>query len=313
MFKRVVVGYAGERAGRDSVKLAAELAAVLGSEVTVVYPYNPLLASLSADAVEERIRAEMQALMPDSEELAGGTCRWSNSSWPIHALHSMADFEDAELIVIGAAREGMASHLHVSLIERMVHGAPCAVAIAPTGYAEHGRGTPRKIGVGFFDSDEGIAALGLGHEIAERVGGELELIAASGWSAGGTGYAFSSALLPEVEDQIYAETETRLEQLAAGLGGRVPIRMDVERGDPCGVLTARSKHLDLLVLGSRAYGPLRHALLGSVSASVTQKAHCPVLIVPRGASEHLRHALAGRTRTSSSMQVGTPDPERIPT
>ncbi len=40
---------------------------------------------------------------------------------------------------------------------------------------------------------------------------------------------------------------------------------------------------DVLVLGSRAYGPLRATLLGSVSASVTARAPCPTIVLPRAA------------------------------
>jgi nucleotide-binding universal stress UspA family protein len=35
----------------------------------------------------------------------------------------------------------------------------------------------------------------------------------------------------------------------------------------------------LIVIGSRGLGPLRRALMGSVSDSVVRHAHCPVLVV----------------------------------
>jgi nucleotide-binding universal stress UspA family protein len=38
---------------------------------------------------------------------------------------------------------------------------------------------------------------------------------------------------------------------------------------------------DLLVAGSRGYGPVRRVLLGSVSTQLVHQAHCPVLVVPR--------------------------------
>ena len=47
---------------------------------------------------------------------------------------------------------------------------------------------------------------------------------------------------------------------------------------------ARDALLDLLVIGSRGYGPVRRTLLGGVSAEVTRTSACPVLVVPRGAA-----------------------------
>jgi nucleotide-binding universal stress UspA family protein len=283
MFDRIVVGYAGDQAGRDAVKLAARLAALLSSHVTVVFPYHPLLAPVPCEEAEERVRAEVQALVAGIDGLAAPTYHWSPSPWPIHALHELASYEQADLIVLGAAREGLADHLHVSVMERMVHGAPCAVAVAPAGYADGDRAEAGRVGVGFSDSQEGRAALHLAHELVKILGGELEVIAASGMSATLTAYAYASALLPQVEDEMYAETRANLERVAGELGGGVPVALETIRGDPSGVLIERSANLDILVLGSRAYGPLRHVLLGSVSACVMREAHCPVLVVPRGA------------------------------
>jgi nucleotide-binding universal stress UspA family protein len=40
--------------------------------------------------------------------------------------------------------------------------------------------------------------------------------------------------------------------------------------------------VDLLVCGSRGYGPVRRVLLGTVSAALVRQASLPVLVVPRG-------------------------------
>jgi nucleotide-binding universal stress UspA family protein len=53
-------------------------------------------------------------------------------------------------------------------------------------------------------------------------------------------------------------------------------------GDPARVLEREAgEGLDLLVLGSRGYGPVRRVLLGGVSESVVRRSPCPVLVVPR--------------------------------
>ena len=48
-------------------------------------------------------------------------------------------------------------------------------------------------------------------------------------------------------------------------------------------LAEGSSGLDLLLLGSLGYGPVKGTLLGSVSARVMAAAPCPVMVVPRGA------------------------------
>lgn len=45
---------------------------------------------------------------------------------------------------------------------------------------------------------------------------------------------------------------------------------------------------DLLICGSRGYGPLRPVMLGSVTRRVVAKAHCPVVVVPRGSKAALQ-------------------------
>lgn len=53
-------------------------------------------------------------------------------------------------------------------------------------------------------------------------------------------------------------------------------------GDPARVLEAAAREgLDLLVLGSRGFGPLRRVLLGSVSSELVREAPWPVMVVPR--------------------------------
>jgi nucleotide-binding universal stress UspA family protein len=297
MLEKIVVGYAGDQAGRDALALAAGLAATTGGRITLVFPYRPLFTRETCDEVQARVEAEVEP------QIAGisPTYRWSPSSWPIRALHELAEYEGADAIVLGAAKEDIGDRLHVSLMERMVHGAPCAVAVAPGGYAQavadsataaEGGAKPhalRKIGVGFASSSEGRAAVTLARELAGLGGGSVKVIAGAGLEPALASYSFSSPALEEVEQEMYGEIEQTLTRVCGELeaGSGVAIEHETVRGDPASILVERSEELDLLVLGSRAYGPLRHVLLGSVSARAMREARCPVLVVPRGvAGEH---------------------------
>jgi nucleotide-binding universal stress UspA family protein len=74
-----------------------------------------------------------------------------------------------------------------------------------------------------------------------------------------------------------------LEELVGGIessGGKVAgSHLGVGRPDAELVEEAEEIGAGLIVMGSRGYGPIRQALVGSVSDSVVRHAHCPVLLV----------------------------------
>ncbi len=281
MLEGIVVGYAGDRAGRDGVVLAAQLAHVARAQLTVVFPYHPLCATIPGAVAEQQARGELQALLGGSPVLEGAHFRWSNASWPIRALHEIAAYEEAQLIVFGAAPERL-ERRHVALMARMVHGAPCAVAAAPSGYADRERRALRCIGVGFADTPDGHLALRVGCQLARELDGEACVIAGCGLSPTLADYAALSWTLPQIEQDTYEETQALLERAVAGLD--CDVQFEVSREDGCRALLAASERFDLLVLGSRGYGPVGHVLLGSVSAAVMRSAKCPVLVLPHQAS-----------------------------
>ena len=57
--------------------------------------------------------------------------------------------------------------------------------------------------------------------------------------------------------------------------------VSVIEDDPAVALARHSEELDLLVLGSRGYGPLSRVLTGSVSSAVLRTSACPLIVTPR--------------------------------
>jgi nucleotide-binding universal stress UspA family protein len=169
----------------------------------------------------------------------------------VDAAHS----EDAGLIVTGSARTA----LHV------LHGSPLPVAVAPAGFADGPEDRLRVIGVGFDGQPESRAAL----RIAERVALEQEAT-----------LRVYAVVLPGGEG-----LNERLHEEVGRLDTRVRAAASVRRGDPAAALTEATREgLDLLVLGSRGYGPLRRVVFGSVSSRLLAAAECPVLVLPRQAA-----------------------------
>jgi nucleotide-binding universal stress UspA family protein len=86
-----------------------------------------------------------------------------------------------------------------------------------------------------------------------------------------------------VGDAGTAESELAVrtaQELATRHGAALEVRA-VTDGDPAEELATMAEHLDLLVLGSRAFGPSGRLLSGSTSMRLARRASCPLLVVPR--------------------------------
>ena len=75
------------------------------------------------------------------------------------------------------------------------------------------------------------------------------------------------------------------------------IDYDVSIGDAATSCVAASERLDLLIYGSRGYGPARSVMLGRVSHRVTAEPHCPVIVLARGTEAGLEALIEGRAGT----------------
>ncbi len=99
----------------------------------------------------------------------------------------------------------------------------------------------------------------------------------------------------------------RAEQILESARERVPADLlggtRLVTGHAGAALALASADVDLLVCGSRGYGPLRAALLGGVSSTLAHTASCPLLVVPRGHALRLdatRAAIAAATAGTMS-------------
>ena len=55
----------------------------------------------------------------------------------------------------------------------------------------------------------------------------------------------------------------------------------VSYGEPSGELWRFGQELDLLIVGSRGYGPIARLVNGSTSNYLARRAPCPLLVLPR--------------------------------
>jgi len=282
MFENVLIGVDGRPGGRDALALARQLAGA-GAKLTAVHAYEsplatPRIGRPSEAAVRER-RASSQALLErelresglDAQELS------VEEMPPGRALHEQAERVGAELIVVGSCSRGLFGRAMLGDDARAaLNGAPCAVAVASHGFAER-EGRLARIGVGYNGSPESEIALDLARRLAAREGATPQALDVVSL----TSYAYTGLLAVPLGESIEIElrdANERLSQLPEASGRAV-----------CGVageeLAAFSAELDLLVVGSRGYGPLRRLVLGSTSGYLAGRARCSLLVLPRGAGK----------------------------
>jgi len=287
----IVVGFDGSDRSCDALALAREIAEPAGAGLllatAVPYPALALVGEGIAVAVTRegtetgarRLDAEIAGLAADGV-VAEGVVRAYDSAPQL--LQSLAQERDAALIVVGSACCGRLGRvLPGTTGERLLAGAPCPVAVAPSGHRLAARGRARRIGVAFDGSAEAQAALRAGAALASAPGDTLEVIAvldAFRYGApalmGGPGYHRMRA-------DLEAAARARLDAARAALPTAVSASAVLLAGDPARELIERSRDLHLLVAGSRGYGPGRAVLLGAVSGRLVRDSACPLVVVPR--------------------------------
>ena len=103
----------------------------------------------------------------------------------------------------------------------------------------------------------------------------------------------------EIEGELRTRRRPHLRDAIEALGNGVPVEIDAFVEDPADVLIRVSENLDLLVCGSRGYGPLRAVLLGGVSRRLAADARCPVIVLPRGVEAALEALMAEAPGTAA--------------
>jgi nucleotide-binding universal stress UspA family protein len=217
------------------------------------------------------------------------------------SLHETAEEEDAGLIVVGSSHTGRFGRvLPGSTAERLLHGAPCPVAVVPDGYRKRGMPEQLAVGCAYRPTPDGDAALGAAEELALALTASLRVMHVvepmpQVYDAGET-----SLDLREINASIRADAERTVTARVASLSPRLQPLATLYDGRPADVLTSLSETVDLLVIGSRGYGPLTAVLLGGVSGQVIRSAACPVVVVPRGAHSAVGSLFASSRATERS-------------
>ena len=273
MFHQVIVGVDGGPTGRDAVAVARLLMAADARLVLVhVHELTPVRGASGVYGPSET--AESKALLEAEREATGVDADLVpvTASSVGRGLHYVAQARAADLLSVGSTARSLAGRVLVGDITRAaLIGAPCAVAIAPRGYATEA-GAITRIGVGYDGSRDSEAALAFARGLAGRHGATVAAMT-----------VVEPATLRGVARSRADEEE--LDQAKRDLAALDGVHGEVASGSAGEELAEFSARVDVLVVGSRGYGPIRSLMLGGTAVHLASSAQCPLLVLPRAEDE----------------------------
>lgn len=276
MFEQIVVGVDGRDGGRDAVALAKLLIGA-GGELTLVH-VSPGDADGDRGAgagYKDPEAGRGEELLEAVREETGveAHLRWRGSSSVGRGLHELCELIGADLVAVGSSRRGLLGRVLIGDdTSAALNGAPCSIAIAPTNYSQEPRAI-RKIGVGYDGSRESEHALSVARTLASASGAKLS--------------AFEAVSLPSDAFLGPGAVDNSPQRLLEDAHRRIAALGDVEPraayGQPAEELALYSASVDLLIVGSRGYGPIGRLIHGSTSQQLARTARCPLLVLARTA------------------------------
>ena len=280
-----------------ATRAAMAMANGTGSELSVVHVEEvPVLAHSYAGREAEkgeatRARQWLEEHVGKIEE-AGGKVAESHLRLgrPAHQIVRLSETIGAGLIVIG--NQGLSAFrrfLMGSVSEMVMHYASCPVYVVRGGAGEER--LPSRVLLATDGSTRSETAAGVAAEFSEKLGSEIHLVHVE--------IVPSVFAMPDVKtedidydntlpESIEREGRKRLENQARQVeeaGGTVT-KSYLRAGDPTREIVNLADRIDAgaIIVGSRSFGALERALLGSVPEGVVRHAHCPALVVRENGS-----------------------------
>ena len=271
MFENVVVGVKDLQAGRDAVCLAQALAArdrkLTLAHVQVAATKPAADSGAVGSAARRKEALGLLAALRDESHL-DAELAWAEARGVRQGLREMARARNADLLVVGASREDeIYRDLVGDAVDDVLDDPPCAVAVAPVAYRDHGAPW-RTIGIAYGGAADSDEALAVAKELAADRHAELSAFHAVSGLHGHDPGQFEESM-----DDEAALARDRIERLEG-------VEAHAAYGDPAQELRRYAGSVDLLVLGMHKHGRIGRLFGRGTARQLADDPVRPLLVVP---------------------------------
>jgi nucleotide-binding universal stress UspA family protein len=290
MASRVVIGYDGSEASEDALAFGLTWSRSTGDVpmVATVYPeerpFSLGVRRIDADFVTY-VREQAEIVQDKARAAIGDRALYRNvaSTSASRGLADLAEDVEAVMVIVGTKKEsGLTRALLGSTTERLLYGATAPVTVVPPVWRQSAPDRISSIGAAYLDTRDGREALRMAVRAAQRIPARLTLYSAlDQWSEG---YSY---LVGRTDEQAFLDKARdyfgkALEFAATDVPPELKPRTVLLEGAVVDSLAALGPDdVDMLVCGSRGYGPARRVLLGGVSSRLIRRGRVPIAVVPR--------------------------------
>ena len=302
---RVLVGFDGRAGARDAIELTRVFCSSEGDDALLVnvLPYGgPLPVAYGLLGYQDS--AEVRKFFTEARAALAGIAvetRTYTGDSAAHVMTDLAEAADIDLVVVGSPHRGALGRALIgSVAESLLHGASAPIAVAPHGYAA--RNGLEVIAIAYNGSPESKLALKHAEALAGSANARLRILTVASLAVPTPGVI---AYTPP----IGLDAGELIEEAVAAIDSSIEIEERRLTGPTAPALAeACADGVDLLVAGSRGYGPLGRVFIGSVTSSLICKSPCPVLVVPRS---RVRAEDSGETESRNRDAEQVAEPGRI--
>jgi len=291
----VLCGVDDSDSSRVAVRVAAALAHRLAAPLALVHVLRP--GPVASPVAAYHLGAARSAMVAAGEDLldrvaqradlAGARRRVVEALHPSRGLLAAARQERARLLVVGSRGRGpLASALLGSVSEPVARQSACPVVTVPpdVGCDWGDDSASPSVLCGASCSAADVPTLQVAGELARRLRWRLVIVHVAEPPPGGPRTLVASDADESHLDGLGRHPTMRALSEAAYEAGVGDADILLEHGEPVAALrrAADAQGALLMVVGTHGRGPMRAALLGSVSRRLGMSARVPVLMVPVG-------------------------------